>query len=398
MGTIKPCMSPYVHVPDLSFQPFQPRNMHFPSRTFGKSAPVKRSFQATWFSRFNWLHYDATNDSVRCFTCCKAVKDGRAVINGLTEQAFLVKGFTNWKDGTRCFSRHETCDFHKVCTAALASTVDVGDMLSRQAATEKQASREYLLKLISSVRFLARQGLALRGDADEVDSNLHQLLLLRGEDYSPMSKFLEKQQLKYTSPEVQNEFLSIMALQVLRKVMGDIQEAVYFTVMIDEITDQSNREQVVLVLRWVDETLEAHEEFIGLYMTSSITADSLVSIIKDTLLRMNLKIQHCRGQCYDGASTMSGAKNGVAKQISTDEPRAVYTHCYGHALNLSVSDCIKQCKVVKLAIEVVGEISKLVKKSPKRDSSFERIKSAWLQIRLGFGLCVPLVGLSVQQH
>ena len=44
--------------------------------------------------------------------------------------------------------------------------------------------------------------------------------------------------------------------------------------LIDETTDQSNREQVVLVLRWVDETLEAHEEFIGLYMTSSITADS----------------------------------------------------------------------------------------------------------------------------
>ena len=158
--------------------------------------------------------------------------------------------------------------------------------------------------------------------------------------------------------------------------MSDIQEAVYFTVMIDETTDQSNREQVVLVLCWVDETLEAHEEFIGLYMTSSITADYLVSIIKGTLLRMNLKIEHCRGQCYDGASTMSGAKNGVAKQISTDEPRAVYTHCYGHALNLSVGDCIKQCKVMKTAVEVVGEISKLVKKSPKRDSSFDMIKSA----------------------
>ena len=53
------------------------------------------------------------------------------------------------------------------------------------------------------MRFVARQGLGLIGDADEVDSNFNQLLLLRGEDYSPMSKFLEKQQRKYTSPEVQ---------------------------------------------------------------------------------------------------------------------------------------------------------------------------------------------------
>ena len=150
----------------------QLRNMHFPSHTFRKSATVKRSFQATWFNRFNWLHYNSTNDSVSCFTCCKAVKDGKTVTNGVREQAFLVKGFTNWKDGTRRFSRRESCDFHKVCTAAL------GNMLSQQAATEQQANREYLLKLFSSVRFLTRQGLALREDADEVDSNLHQLLLL----------------------------------------------------------------------------------------------------------------------------------------------------------------------------------------------------------------------------
>ena len=49
---------------------------------------------------------------------------------------------------------------------------------------------------------------------------------------------------------------------------------------------------------------------------------------------MNLKLQHCRGQCYDGASVMSGVKKGVAKILTDAEPRAVYTRCYGHALNL----------------------------------------------------------------
>ena len=100
--------------------------------------------------------------------------------------------------------------------------------------------------MLSTVRFLALQGLALRGDSDEVDSNLHQLLVLHGEDYSAMSKFLEKQQLKYTSPEVQNGFISVMALQILRNAAANIQTAVYYTVMVDERPDQSNKEQVVL--------------------------------------------------------------------------------------------------------------------------------------------------------
>ena len=155
-------------------------------------------------------------------------------------------------------------------------------MLSQQATSEKQANCEYLLKVLSSVRFLTRQGLALRGDGEEVDSNLHHLLLLRGEDYSAMSRFLERQQLKNTSAEIQNELLSIMALQILRTIAANIQTAVYYAVMVDETTDQTHKEQVVLVLRWVNEARKVNVEFFGLYSTSSTTADSLVSIIKDT--------------------------------------------------------------------------------------------------------------------
>ena len=70
---------------------------------------------------------------------------------------------------------------------------------------------------------------------------------------------------------------------------------------------------MVLVLRWVDGDLSVHEEFIGLYVVPSIEASSLVFVIKDSLLRMNLTLAKARGQCYDGTSNMSGHRNGVAK-------------------------------------------------------------------------------------
>ena len=54
--------------------------------------------------------------------------------------------------------------------------------------------------------------------------------------------------------------------------------------MLDETTDCSNKEQVVLVFRWVDENLTAHEDFVGLYVTDSINSAALVAIIRDTLL------------------------------------------------------------------------------------------------------------------
>ena len=129
---------------------------------------------------------------------------------------------------------------------------------------------------------------------------------------------------------------------------------------------------MVLAFRWVGEDLVAHEDFIGLYLSDSIT---LVAITEDTILHMNIKLEHCRGQCYDGASTMSGAKNGVATVIASKESRVIFTHCYGHALNLGVGDTIKQCQLMKSALDVMGEISKLIKLSPKRDAVFQKLKA-----------------------
>ena len=126
-----------------------------------------------------------------------------------------------------------------------------------------------------------------------------------------------------------------MSLRVLREIASAIRKALFFTVMVDETTDCSNKEQVVIVIRWVDEDLIVHESFIGLYSVPAINADMLTTIIKDSLVRMNLSMNKIRGQCYDGASNMAGAKKGVAKQIMDIERHALFTHCYGHTLNLA---------------------------------------------------------------
>ena len=71
---------------------------------------------------------------------------------------------------------------------------------------------------------------------------------------------------------------------------------------------------------------------------------------------------------------MSGAKCGVGKLINDDEPRTVHTHCHGHALHLSVGDTVKQCRVMQFGLGTVYEISKLIKKSPKRNTSLQKLK------------------------
>jgi hypothetical protein len=75
------------------------------------------------------------------------------------------------------------------------------------------------MKVLSSTQFLARQGLAFRGDGDEQDSNYIQLLKLRGQDDSRIQDWLLKKINKYTAPSMQNEMVKTMALEV-RKILG----------------------------------------------------------------------------------------------------------------------------------------------------------------------------------
>ncbi len=65
---------------------------------------------------------------------------------------------------------------------------------------------------------------------------------------------------------------------------------------------------------------------------------------------------------------MSGIRHGVASIIQNKKPNAYYTHCYGHSLNLAAAHTIKQCPTLKIMLETVHEITKLVKFSPHRQA------------------------------
>ena len=187
---------------------------------------------------------------------------------------------------------------------------------------------------------------------------------------------------------MQNELLQMMANRILREIAASIRGRP-FAIMVDETTDVSTQEQCVIVLRWVDNHLEPHEDFIGLHSTASTDANSIVTIIKDVLVRMNTRLNDCRGQCYDGTAVMRGCRNGVAVQQARDEPRALYTHCYGHSLNLACQDTIRDIKPLKDAIDTAFELSKLLKYSAKRSAEFKRIHAEMAPEEPGFRTLCP---------
>ena len=64
----------------------------------------------------------------------------------------------------------------------------------------------------------------------------------------------------------------------------NIQDVDFYSIMCDEATDVKNVSELVVCLRWVDNKLEAHDEFIGLKNMPNTDGDSIVRELKDVLL------------------------------------------------------------------------------------------------------------------
>lgn len=98
----------------LSFpeKPHQPKAFTFPIRSFGKKQAVQRSFKPTWFDKWNWIHYNEALDATFCHVCARAEEEGKLKANS-KDLSFIQKGFTNWKDATEGFRRHEQSKCHQ---------------------------------------------------------------------------------------------------------------------------------------------------------------------------------------------------------------------------------------------------------------------------------------------
>ncbi|XP_073017714.1 uncharacterized protein [Primulina eburnea] len=78
-----------------------------------------------------------------------------------------------------------------------------------------------------------------------------------------------------------------------------------YCIVIDEARDESKREQMSIVLRFVDKNGCIQERFFGLVHVSDTTDLKLKNAIYSYLSHYNLDVQNIRGQGYDGASNMS---------------------------------------------------------------------------------------------
>ena len=268
-------------------------------------------------------------------------------------------------------------------------------MLGNRTAEEQRKNRLALTAVFDCVRYCGKQGIALRGHGlEKKTGNLWNILWLLGRYNKDINAYLTSASTtKFLSPEIQNEMLKILSQTILRKLIATTKtdseilpslcaadnnstKTYVFSLIADETSDISNKEQVSICIRYCDNSFHSEEVFLGFFETSKTDSNTLYQLIKDALLRLGLNISGLRGQGYDGGSNMAGKVNGLQQRILRENSKALYIHCVGHQLNLVCQDACNEYTVVSHAISIVNKIVTFVKESPKRCVWFAAIQAS----------------------
>ena len=237
-----------------------------------------------------------------------------------------------------------------------------------------------LTAIIKSIEFCGRNGIAVCGHRDDgaltssdiskKSRSLRSLINFRidaGDQILENHLNSRPKTATHISKTTQNELLlctkDFIQLKIVNEVKNQFMGPLY-GIMVDEITDTSNKEQLGLVLRYTigNNVVERLYEYVD---CKSITGESVCRGIVSILESAQLLVSDCRAQTYDCARNMAAQQRGCAARFQRLASKALYFHCASHDLNLPLS---KACDIsdIQCILNDIKTVGILFKYSPEK--------------------------------
>ncbi|GJS48276.1 zinc finger MYM-type protein 1-like protein [Tanacetum coccineum] len=346
-----------------------------------------RRFSSTFYTRIlpnnercdrEWLVYSKELDKVFCF-CCKIHR------KGIAKSHLGNEGFGDWQHlGTR-LKEHEVSFEH---INNMATWFEMRRRLKKNETIDKVEQKQFekeidhwknvIFRVICIVKFLAKHNLAFRGSNERLHQNNNGNFLGLIEMLEVFDPFIKEHVRRITSEEVhfhylghsiQNELIQLLAHEIRSAIIKKIKQAKYFSVILDCTPDISHQEQMSLILRYVNVSstcVSVEESFLGFLNVNDTTGQGLFDVTQTELKALDLDIDDVRGQGYDNGSNMKGKHRGVQKKFLDINPRAFYTPCGCHSLNLTLCDMASTCTKGKDFFAIIQRIYTIFAHSSKR--------------------------------
>ena len=285
--------------------PCQPKLEKFPSRSFGKKKPVFRSFQPSWYDTYPWISYSVSKDTVFCVYCILCSRLSKS-------NTYAYNGYNNWKDAMakKGFVSHNNSAAHYQAKNIYMSMKHKKSPILEIMAPLNEAdgikNKNYALQLIKGVEYLAKCGLAFRGNNESKEShNKGNWLELIGYTANLSIEFKELYYSRpdnalYTSPEIVKELCDSYTQEIIKLIINEIENRP-FALCADETADVGKKEMMAVMIRYVNRKGEVEERFVRMQHVEATDADTLFQAVlgnfyilfcffNSCLVRLNSKV------------------------------------------------------------------------------------------------------------
>lgn len=369
----------------INLGPHQPKLKVFPN-------DGKNSFCPEWYREFEFLEYSTSKDAAFCFVCYLfPVGSGRSK----SESAWRTEGVRNWRkmkssgrEKSGKLQLHFNSGAHKAALfdychfLVTAGHIDILlDKEKRNLIIEEEKTlvfnRNVVKMLFDVTQTLAKQGIAFRGNVEE-DSNFTQIVKLLSRHNLTLKQWLDDSILRpyhvtYLSAESQNEFIHLLGLDVKKKVIREIQESPFFTIMADHTPDVANNEVLSVVVRTVNDSGCPRERLLGVTIVNDKTGEGTANEILKMLSDNDIDTSKLSFQSYDFAASMSGCFNGTQKKMSEKVGHnVIFIPCQAHRTNTAVEHSCRASTIISDTFDILEELYVFFSSSTKK---FHRLKT-----------------------
>ena len=356
-----------------------------PADSYSFPARNGRKCNIIWLVNNKWLRFSPSVNGLFCLPCVLFGKSNSS--RGQLVSSPLV----NFHKGASAIERHSLQQSHLLAMSDMVHFQSVQPSIQARSSVQAQllsanaqrveSNHEKLRVIVKSVLFLGRQNIPFRGHREPSTSGmdlaaltcdhnpgnfLALLHLLASSGCDTLStQFEASHGASYISPNIQNQIIQCIGDVIRTDIVEAVRKSKFFTVLCDEASDSSNKEQMSLVIRYVDEKHNIHEDFIDFLLCPSTSGASVATLILERVEQLGPDAAFLRGQGYDGAANMAGRHAGAAAIIRSQYPKARYVHCSSHVLNLCIVSASKT-QAVSDMWSTMTKLSLFFDNSPKR--------------------------------
>ena len=209
---------------------------------------------------------------------------------------------TLWTSAISRFTKHASgkCEMHDFAMDnflrnTTRESVPIDQQINNLLQQPIKTNREILKSLFKTIIFCGKNNIALRGPRDDdppnasLSGNFQTLLEFRidsGDQTLQHHLKTAPRNATYISKTIQNEMITTAGAIIVNNLSQEIRDSKYFSIMSDEAADKSNKENLSVVIRFLDSTKTVREQ---------IDKDVYVNIyaIRQPLITIPISLASC---------------------------------------------------------------------------------------------------------